>query len=178
MSDNPKCELCGEPMPDGETMFKYHGHSGPCPKPPLPKAATPSHGMTAERLEEILARVTHYTGGNSANDLRAHIERLTQERDEADQEVEHFSRLAFVDLGANPPIAWKARAETAEARLAALAEPVGGAEIVAVLTKLELRRPSEPIGKQYYTLDEVVANMAEAAALIRRLASSPQDEKV
>jgi type IV secretory pathway VirB10-like protein len=33
----PKCELCGEPMPKGEEMFKYHGYSGPCPKPPLPQ---------------------------------------------------------------------------------------------------------------------------------------------
>lgn len=30
-----KCELCGEPMPEGESMFKFHGYSGPCPKPPL-----------------------------------------------------------------------------------------------------------------------------------------------
>lgn len=27
-----KCEICGEPMPDGEP-FRYHGYSGPCPKP-------------------------------------------------------------------------------------------------------------------------------------------------
>lgn len=27
------CELCGEPMPPGEEVFKYHGFSGPCPKP-------------------------------------------------------------------------------------------------------------------------------------------------
>lgn len=26
-----RCGLCGEPMPDGEEMFKYHGYSGPCP---------------------------------------------------------------------------------------------------------------------------------------------------
>jgi hypothetical protein len=32
-----KCDLCGEPMPEGEEMFKYHGYSGNCPKPPLPK---------------------------------------------------------------------------------------------------------------------------------------------
>jgi len=32
----PNCELCGEPMIEGEEMFKYHGLSGPCPKPPLP----------------------------------------------------------------------------------------------------------------------------------------------
>lgn len=30
------CELCGEPMPEGEEMFKYHGYSCDCPKPPLP----------------------------------------------------------------------------------------------------------------------------------------------
>ncbi len=29
------CELCGEPMPPGEQMFKFHGYSGPCPKPKL-----------------------------------------------------------------------------------------------------------------------------------------------
>ena len=37
MTEAQKCELCGEPMPDGEGMFKYHGYSGDCPKPPLPK---------------------------------------------------------------------------------------------------------------------------------------------
>ena len=26
-----KCGLCGEPMPEGEEMFNYHGYSGPCP---------------------------------------------------------------------------------------------------------------------------------------------------
>jgi hypothetical protein len=31
------CEICGEPIPAGETMFKFHGYSGPCPKPPLPR---------------------------------------------------------------------------------------------------------------------------------------------
>lgn len=31
------CELCGDPMPQGEEMFKIHGYSGPCPKPSLPR---------------------------------------------------------------------------------------------------------------------------------------------
>lgn len=38
MTDQHKCELCGEPMPPGEEMFNYHGYSGPCPKPPLTKS--------------------------------------------------------------------------------------------------------------------------------------------
>jgi hypothetical protein len=25
------CEICGEPMPAGEEVFRYHGYSGPCP---------------------------------------------------------------------------------------------------------------------------------------------------
>ena len=32
-----KCVICGEPMPEGEEMFEFHGYSGPCPAPPLPK---------------------------------------------------------------------------------------------------------------------------------------------
>ena len=37
MNDINKCELCGEPMPKGEEMFKFHGYSGNCPKPPIQK---------------------------------------------------------------------------------------------------------------------------------------------
>lgn len=37
----PTCSLCGEPMPAGEEMFKFHGYSGDCPKPPLPKPLDP-----------------------------------------------------------------------------------------------------------------------------------------
>jgi hypothetical protein len=31
------CAVCGEPMPEGEEVFVYHGFSGPCPAPPLPR---------------------------------------------------------------------------------------------------------------------------------------------
>ncbi|MBZ0105576.1 MAG: hypothetical protein K8H84_08080 [Sulfuricella denitrificans] len=41
------CELCGEPMPEGEEMFKYHGYSGDCPKPPLPKPKQKIPGLIA-----------------------------------------------------------------------------------------------------------------------------------
>lgn len=36
MSSDARCKLCGEPMPLGEEMFKYHGYSSECPKPPDP----------------------------------------------------------------------------------------------------------------------------------------------
>ena len=35
MNDTVKCAICGEPMPQGEEMFNFHGYSGPCPKPPI-----------------------------------------------------------------------------------------------------------------------------------------------
>ena len=35
MGDQAKCVICGEPMPQGEEMFKYHGYSGDCPAPPI-----------------------------------------------------------------------------------------------------------------------------------------------
>jgi hypothetical protein len=52
MSEQPKCELCGEPMEELESMFKYHGSLGPCPKPPLPKPVVKTE---AERIAEAIA---------------------------------------------------------------------------------------------------------------------------
>lgn len=34
MSKVKKCSVCGEPMAENESMFKFHGANGPCPKPP------------------------------------------------------------------------------------------------------------------------------------------------
>lgn len=61
MSDaNAKCELCGEPMPEGEQMFRYHGHSGPCPKPPICRSCgyTEHPGETCdERIQREVQRI-------------------------------------------------------------------------------------------------------------------------
>jgi hypothetical protein len=53
MSKQQLCELCGEPMPAGEEMFKYHGYSGPCPKPPLPH--TPKETIR-NKIAEVIWR--------------------------------------------------------------------------------------------------------------------------
>lgn len=44
------CELCGEAMPPGETTFKYHGYSGPCPKPHIEKPKEPDWKWEYENL--------------------------------------------------------------------------------------------------------------------------------
>lgn len=48
-----KCELCGDPMPPGEEMFKFHGYSGPCPKPV--KTLSRKHDEVVTQHDELLA---------------------------------------------------------------------------------------------------------------------------
>jgi hypothetical protein len=56
-SERPNCELCGEPMPQGEEMFNYHGYSGNCPKPPLaPKPRTARARIDGGKLSDEKAR--------------------------------------------------------------------------------------------------------------------------
>lgn len=52
MADKARCKRCGEPMPEGEEMFFYHGLSGQCPKPPLPR------DDGAEAVKSLFKRLT------------------------------------------------------------------------------------------------------------------------
>lgn len=52
MTEQSRCTLCGEPMPAGEQMFKFHGYSGPCPKPPLSQAE--KNGGTVGEVREAI----------------------------------------------------------------------------------------------------------------------------
>ena len=58
------CSLCGEPMPKGEEMFKYHGYSGPCPKPSLPNPKTEIELIKEER-DQLKARCERLNEGLS-----------------------------------------------------------------------------------------------------------------
>lgn len=51
--DQALCGLCGEPMPEGEHMFKYHGYSGPCPKPTLKRGQVDPAGVQKEPLSVL-----------------------------------------------------------------------------------------------------------------------------
>lgn len=59
MDGKSLCEVCGEPMPKGEESFRYHGYSGDCPKPPLPKLKQDWE----ERLEKLMDRYSKFIGG-------------------------------------------------------------------------------------------------------------------
>lgn len=55
------CKLCGEPMPEGEEMFKYHGYSGTCPKPPLPRQPVKTHEDRADALRSEMCRLASWS---------------------------------------------------------------------------------------------------------------------
>lgn len=56
MGERPCCALCGEPMPEGEEMFRYHGYSGPCPKP-QPAAAPVPDGERVREYERLMLQL-------------------------------------------------------------------------------------------------------------------------
>lgn len=64
MSETPRCAICGEPMPAGEEMFKYHGYSGNCPKPPLPRPQKKSYEELERELSAANAEVVQLRGEN------------------------------------------------------------------------------------------------------------------
>lgn len=70
MSNKPLCAICGEPMPEGEAMFKFHGYSGPCPRPPMPKKPT-----AQERIIDFLREWAR--GPYADSDPASYIESFT-----------------------------------------------------------------------------------------------------
>ena len=69
------CEICGQPMPAGEEMFKFHGYSGPCPAAPLPR---PTMEQVIEALARDIAHDLATLGSESMEDaVHAIMDRLT-----------------------------------------------------------------------------------------------------
>jgi hypothetical protein len=48
-------------MPEGEEMFKYHGYSGACPKPPLPRQPVKTHEDRANALRDEMCRLASWS---------------------------------------------------------------------------------------------------------------------
>lgn len=85
MSDKPTCGLCGEPMPAGEEMFMYHGHSGPCPKPPIDPTPSPTVTVPREAWERMRAESMAFKEARVEFDkpytersLRRHTDRMLE----------------------------------------------------------------------------------------------------
>lgn len=55
-----KCEICGEPMPPDEEMFKFHGYSCPCPKPPLLQPFQQRVVTEKEQLDEKFCKLADF----------------------------------------------------------------------------------------------------------------------
>lgn len=101
----PSCALCGEPMPAGEEMFKYHGYSGECPKPPLPKPPPPKaefktqqYGAVVATIHETPDEIVEVTANRDGRyDLVIHSRR--PDRDQWDDLTAHLSAEQFEALG-------------------------------------------------------------------------------
>lgn len=93
MTERPCCELCGDPMPPGEEMFKYHGYSGPCPKQPKqvtrPKSSWELRCEQAER-ERDEARA-------DAAQLRQDVEALAAADVELRRKIADLRHIANVN---------------------------------------------------------------------------------
>lgn len=109
MSEIARCDLCGEPMPPGEQMFKIHWYSGDCPKPPKhqapaetretkPKAM--SYGVDARY--EAQSDTWQFTAGDWS---------IAVDREELEQLVSAATRRALADAEAEARL----RGETIDA---------------------------------------------------------------
>lgn len=78
MNKQAVCKLCGEPMPAGEEMFFYHGFSGPCPKPPLPKRRMTVDPKSFDLAERFLSDFTGVTE-DEKRDLAEAIQRAVED---------------------------------------------------------------------------------------------------
>lgn len=84
-ADSPEkavCQLCGEPMPKGEEMFKYHGYSGPCPKPPKP--VSPSPILVLRQALTVIAEALKEPAGGSYWPARGFLGRYDKFHDDLD----------------------------------------------------------------------------------------------
>ena len=75
-----KCEICGEPMPQGEEMFKFHGYSGPCPKPPLPIEKKPDPIAACKAMAAALC-------GFTAQEIKARVAEINDAAFDEAQEL-------------------------------------------------------------------------------------------
>ncbi len=124
MDDISRCGLCGEPMPEGETMFKYHGFSGPCPAPPLPRPRQPEELLAARIAALEVAEAALQAGrdvmavihGDGGHYCEAHGDRKA-----ADDAINIVYKLR-ADLAIERERREAAEAELAAERSAAVAE--------------------------------------------------------
>lgn len=79
-----RCELCGEPMPRGEEMFKFHGYSCDCPKPiKIKPKRTPSWTMLIIDENDMTREDLMKLPWKAISDLSAYSNAMPRE------EIEH-----------------------------------------------------------------------------------------
>ena len=87
------CEVCGAPMPEGETMFRFHGYSGPCPLPPLPRQTSPLADKLRARHLSTSSAVMDGDGGIYHGQLFGEASTLMAQAAEAIDRLEADNRF-------------------------------------------------------------------------------------
>lgn len=85
------CELCGEPMPEAEQMFKFHGYSGPCPKPPLSAPAPETRRVPDDLIDNLDEWASDLRRSWTAGGDRADLNRFADLLADAAQEIRSVS---------------------------------------------------------------------------------------
>lgn len=97
------CEICGAPMPEGETMFRYHGYSCPCPLPPLPRKTAPLADKLRQRWASTSSAVMDADGGIYTGQLFGEASTLMAEAaDEIDRLTRDLEALRTTKAGGSP----------------------------------------------------------------------------
>jgi len=92
----PNCEICGQPMPEGEGMFKYHGYSGPCPK---------AVAETDTAVDHDTGLVTTFSDPNSIEELTRQRDDMRKALEEARSQIEYLHEKFIVTGSGNAVIA-------------------------------------------------------------------------
>lgn len=90
MSSIAKCGICGEPMPQGEEMFRFHGYSGGCPKPPLLQPYQSRVVSEKAELDEKLTKLRDFLGTETFAGLDG------AEKDRLQRQADHMSAYSSV----------------------------------------------------------------------------------
>ena len=167
------CELCGEPMPPNEQMFKYHGYSGGCPKPPItsrpspaPVQAEPSEART--RLKRV--------NGEGTRDYRLYlgmeddVEKVLNALDQQDAEIARLREDEQDSLRETISL------QSELSRLRAENEWLAGATIYLKSRREQADEENAALRAQVEDLQPTVRMVRESAQMIRQFASQTHDE--
>lgn len=90
-------------MPEGEEMFNFHGYSGPCPRPPLPRGPTKDEEIAKLKAElaEAQEQITPVPRSVVIDRLQAELAAAREEIAKLKPDAERWNRLCDLWAASN-----------------------------------------------------------------------------